>query len=137
MNVYNYSLSSFAQWSSMDHGYVLAKTEQEAKQLAGDHIKQQYDKVNLLLKGVANFYFNEDLIEITLSKQKSDDCFNYDGSDFKNGIPIEMYLFLLEWKDINTHDYKAMKGDQRINDLSTYELNKLYEAIMAHDKLTK
>lgn len=47
----------------------------------------------------------------------------------KNGIPAEKYYFLLEWKDANMEEYINMKGERRMCDLSTYELNKLYEAI--------
>jgi hypothetical protein len=77
MKVYYYSLSSHAQWSSMDYGYVLANSSEDAKQLASEHIKKQYDKVNELLKDVANFGFDPSSIEIVESKELPNECFNY------------------------------------------------------------
>ena len=47
----------------------------------------------------------------------------------KNGIPIKKYYFLLDWKDNNMKEYISIKGEKRLCDLSTYELNKLYEAV--------
>jgi hypothetical protein len=55
----------------------------------------------------------------------------------KNGIPSEKYYFLLEWKDNNMEDFINMYGERRLHDLTTYELNKLYEAIKAEEKLIK
>ena len=47
----------------------------------------------------------------------------------KNEITSEKYYLLLEWKDDNMEEYIAMKGDKRLCDLTTQELNKLYEAV--------
>jgi len=52
--------------------------------------------------------------------------------NMKNGIPSDKYYFLLEWKDANMDEFIAMKGERRMHDLTTYELNKLYEAIKAN-----
>jgi hypothetical protein len=52
----------------------------------------------------------------------------------KNGIPSEKYYFLLEWKDTNMHEFIDMYDERRMCDLTTYELNKLYEAIKAEEK---
>ena len=43
----------------------------------------------------------------------------------------------LEWKNNNINEYIKMKGERRLCDLTTYELNKLYEAIKADKKLIK
>lgn len=53
----------------------------------------------------------------------------------KNGIPSEKYYFLLEWKDANMEEFISIKGEVSLCDLSTYELNKLYEAIKAEEKI--
>ena len=55
----------------------------------------------------------------------------------KNGIPSEKYYFLLEWKDENMQEFIDMYGGRRMCDLTTYELNKLYEAIKAEEKYGK
>ena len=55
----------------------------------------------------------------------------------KNGIPSEKYYLLLEWKDDNMEEYISIKGKRRLCDLTTYELNKLYEAIKADKKPIK
>ena len=55
----------------------------------------------------------------------------------KNGIPDEKYYFLLDWKDQNMDEYISIKGNQRLCDLTTYELNKLFEAITAHSNKQK
>lgn len=47
----------------------------------------------------------------------------------KNGITSDKYYFLLEWKDSNMKDFIAKYGERRMCDLSTHELNKLYEDI--------
>ena len=54
---------------------------------------------------------------------------SYKLDKMKNGITSEKYYFLLEWKDANMEEYLAMKGDKSLCDLTTYELNKLYEAV--------
>jgi len=46
-----------------------------------------------------------------------------------HGIPSEKYYFLLEWKDENIEEFMDMHGGRRLCDFTTYELNKLYEAI--------
>lgn len=55
----------------------------------------------------------------------------------KNGIPADRYYFLLEWKDANMEDYLSMYGERRMCDLTTYELNKLHEAIKANEDKTR
>lgn len=50
-----------------------------------------------------------------------------------NGITEEKYYFLLEWKDNNIEEFISMKGQRRMKDLTTYELNKLYEAIKSEN----
>ena len=55
----------------------------------------------------------------------------------KNGIPSEKYYFLLEWKDSNMGEFIDMFNERRLCDLSTYELNKLYEAIKSEEKYGK
>jgi hypothetical protein len=52
----------------------------------------------------------------------------------KNGILTEKYYFLLEWKDANMQEFIDMYGERRMCDLTTYELNKLHEAIKAEEK---
>ena len=47
----------------------------------------------------------------------------------KNGIPSEKYYFLLEWKDANMQEFIDMYGERRMCDLTSYELNKLHQAI--------
>jgi len=54
-----------------------------------------------------------------------------------NGIPSEKYYFLLEWKDDNMQEFIDMYGERRMCNLTTYELNKLYEAIKAEEKYGK
>jgi len=52
-----------------------------------------------------------------------------------NGITSENYYFLLEWKDKNMDDFVSMYGGlTRLCELTTYELNKLLEAIKAETK---
>lgn len=55
----------------------------------------------------------------------------------KNGIPSEKYYFLLEWKDANMQEFIDMYGERRMCNLTTYELNKLYQAIKAEEKYGK
>jgi hypothetical protein len=51
-----------------------------------------------------------------------------------NGIPTERYYFLLEWKDANMKEFIDMYGERGMCNLTTYQLNKLHEAIKAEDK---
>lgn len=53
----------------------------------------------------------------------------------KNGIPKEKYYFLLDWKDNNMDEYLSIKGACSLSSLTTYELNKLHEAITAPTKI--
>jgi hypothetical protein len=55
----------------------------------------------------------------------------------KNGIPSEKYYFLLVWKDDNMEEFIEMYGERKLYDLTTYELNKLHEAIKAEEKYGK
>ncbi len=55
----------------------------------------------------------------------------------KNGIPSEKYYFLLEWKDANMQEFIDMYRERRMCDLTTYELNKLHQAIKAEEKYGK
>jgi hypothetical protein len=54
----------------------------------------------------------------------------------KNGIKAETYYFLLDWKDKNMKEYISIKGESRLCELTPYELNKLYEAIMLDSSST-
>jgi len=47
----------------------------------------------------------------------------------KNGIDHSIYYYLLDWKDRNLKEYRSIKGNKRLCDLTPYELNKLYEAV--------
>lgn len=55
----------------------------------------------------------------------------------KNGISDEKYYFLLDWKDKNMEEYIAIKGKRSLNSLTTYELNKLYQGLIAEEKYSK
>ena len=58
----------------------------------------------------------------------------------KNGIPKEMYYFLLEWKDNNLQDFISRYGEVSLNSFNPSELQKMHKAIMAeksHDAWLK
>lgn len=47
----------------------------------------------------------------------------------KNGIPIEKYYFLLEWKDDNMEEFLNIYNKRRLCELSSTELIDLYDSI--------
>jgi hypothetical protein len=47
----------------------------------------------------------------------------------KNGIPNEMYYFLLEWKDKNLHEFISEYGEVSLDSLSTYSLRMMFRKI--------
>ena len=50
----------------------------------------------------------------------------------KNGVQDDVYYFLLDWKDRNLQEFQDIKGvGTRLCDLTPYELNIFYSAIMA------
>ena len=52
----------------------------------------------------------------------------------KNGVEDKIYYFLLDWKDRNLEEYREIKGNKRLCDLTPYELNLLYNVVTAYAK---
>lgn len=46
-----------------------------------------------------------------------------------NGVPDNIYYFLLDWKDKNLQEYQDIKGEKRLYDLTPNELHLLYRAV--------
>jgi hypothetical protein len=48
----------------------------------------------------------------------------------KNGIPVEAYYLLLEWKDQNLKEFRERFGDVSLDSLSYSQLQRLYQEIV-------
>ena len=71
MNLYNYSVSTTIIWTSFDSGQVKAENREEAKKLAAEELKENFQKANDALAFADNtkgfsLEFNPDCIEINI-----------------------------------------------------------------------
>ena len=48
----------------------------------------------------------------------------------KNGIPVEAYYLLLEWKDRNLTEFRERFGDVSLDSLDYSQLQRLYQEIV-------